>query len=49
MKWFMNVYLPIRLLGDHTFKFINENIDPKDEKKKEKLLETTVFMIADYN
>jgi len=45
----MNVYLPIRLLGDHTFKVINENIDLKDEKKKEKLLETTVLMIADYN
>lgn len=49
IQWFKNVYLPIRLLGNHTFKVINENIDPKDEKKKEKLLETTVFMIADYN
>ncbi len=49
IQWFKNIYLPIRLLGYHTFKVINENINPKDDKKKEKFFETTIFMIADYN
>ena len=49
IKWFKNVYLPIRLLGYHTFKVENENLNSKDDKKKENFLETTIFMIADYN
>jgi len=44
LSWFKNVYLPIRLLGTHTFK-INSSTDPDNTETTE----ASVFMIADYN
>ena len=41
---FKNVYLPIRLLGTHTFK-VSSSTDPENTETTE----ASVFMIADYN
>lgn len=44
LNWFKNVYLPIRLLGTHTFK-VSSSTDPENTET----IEASVFMIADYN
>ena len=45
----MNVYLPIRLLGDHTFKVINENIDLTDININYKSLSFNYDNLISYN